>query len=137
MCHPYAGAMLIFSVFFQFRLVPHPKVGKEEGGPIVYIGIQSKLESSQAPPPGDWLFSIGNIRRWSFEVSISSYQPSIRSSRGNESRCTAAILLSKKSKETFTWTDDPTQLSPSSFAYHGQKCWDEQFKDFDYTAGRK
>jgi len=29
MCHPYAGAMLIFSVFFQFRHLTHPKVATE------------------------------------------------------------------------------------------------------------
>ena len=55
MCHPYAGAMLIFSVFFQFRHVPHPKVGNRFLGNWVYIPFQpelkllSKLRSKSSP----------------------------------------------------------------------------------------
>ena len=61
MCHPYAGAMLIFSVFFQFRHLTHPKVATEIPKNSVYIPLTGLGELLQLRWLGlfDWSWTLG------------------------------------------------------------------------------
>ena len=57
MCHPYAGAMLIFSVFFQFRLLPLRR-GQNNKKFWIYIPLQSESKfplNSDLPLRSDWV----------------------------------------------------------------------------------
>jgi len=77
MCHPYAGAMLIFSVFFQFRLLPLPKEGIKNWRILIYIPFQSGLKYFLTPTTSSVVIG-GLFQKQPAEISGFSARPNLR-----------------------------------------------------------